>query len=53
MKQSVSYVDQRAQFWLGEANRLQENGASQKRIDEAERKAQYWLDRLNKIEGYD
>lgn len=50
-KHTKSYVDGRAQYWLGQANIAIENGKSEKRVSECERKAQYWLDRLNRIEG--
>jgi hypothetical protein len=43
-------ANDRAQYWLGQANLAIESGKPAYVIDECERKAQYWLDRLNKFE---
>lgn len=42
-------ADQRANYWLAEANVALENGKVA-RAAACEKKAQYWLDRLNKLE---
>lgn len=51
-KEQTLYADERAQYWLGEENRLRENGKGHTKAARiAQRKSQYWLDQLNKLEG--